>query len=90
MSTPKSTSNEDFNQIKAPQQPIKAPQQSNKDNADDVSKLTVSDDGKPSGKIKLNADDLTDAIVKRHYMDTALREKYSFKAFKVVKKSLWG
>lgn len=39
---------------------------------------------------KYSSEDLDDAKTRRYYADTALRERYSFKVYKIVKKSLWG
>ncbi|PIT12231.1 hypothetical protein BGI30_02890 [Snodgrassella alvi] len=52
--------------------------------------LTIQNGIECTDPSKFTAADFTDAEVKRHYMDTVLRKTYSYKAFKVVKKSLWG
>ncbi|WMY91918.1 hypothetical protein [Snodgrassella communis] len=80
------STSESFSKIKAPKQPQKDIKEGS---SGDVNELTIPGKSKPT-HVKFTTDDLTDAEVKRHYLDTVLRETYSFKAFKVVKKSLWG
>lgn len=74
----------DFSEIKVTRPPLTELEQS-----------PSKEDSKPntytnSNSEKYTSEDLTDAEVKRHYENTILRKTYAYKAFKVVKKSLWG